>query len=70
MTRDAFLDVIGHFYHLTSIGKDIQSVRGFAGLELGQDTIPDETTIRHLLERHELTKAIFSAKNAEGKRDP
>jgi IS5 family transposase len=48
-------------------------MRGFAGVELGQNTIPDETTIlnfRHLLERHELTKAIFSAKNAEGKRDP
>src|SRR6185503_12007469 len=34
----------------------------FAGLELGRDAIPDETTIlhfRHLLERHDLTKAIF-----------
>jgi IS5 family transposase len=41
---------------------DIQSMRAFAGLELGRDAIPDETTIlnfRHLLERHELTKAIF-----------
>jgi hypothetical protein len=37
---------------------DICSMRTFAGLELGRDTIPDETTIlnfRHLLERHELT---------------
>lgn len=43
---------------------DIQSMRTFAGLELGRDAIPDETTIlnfRHLLERHSLTKAIFSA---------
>jgi transposase, IS5 family len=43
---------------------DICSMRTFAGLELGRDTIPDETTIlnfRHLLERHELTKAIFVA---------
>jgi transposase, IS5 family len=43
---------------------DIQSMRAFAGLELGCDNIPDETTIlnfRHLLERHELTKAIFAA---------
>jgi IS5 family transposase len=43
---------------------DIQSMRAFAGLELGRDAIPDETTIlnfRHLLERHDLTKAIFSA---------
>ena len=43
---------------------DICSMRAFAGLELGHDAIPDETTIlnfRHLLERHELTKAVFAA---------
>ena len=43
---------------------DIQSMRAFAGLELGRDAIPDETTIlnfRHLLERHDLTKAVFAA---------
>ena len=43
---------------------DIQPIRAFAGLELGRDAIPDETTIlnfRHLLERHDLTKAIFTA---------
>jgi transposase, IS5 family len=43
---------------------DMQSLRAFAGLEFGRDTIPDETTIlnfRHLLERHDLTKAIFAA---------
>lgn len=43
---------------------DIQSMRAFAGLELGRDALPDETTIlnfRHLLERHALTKAIFAA---------
>jgi IS5 family transposase len=43
---------------------DICSMRTFAGLELGRDAIPDETTIlnfRHLLERHELTKAVFAA---------
>src|SRR5665648_282165 len=43
---------------------DIQPMRAFADLELGRDAIPDETTIlnfRHLLERHELTKAIFAA---------
>lgn len=42
---------------------DIQSMREFAGLELARDAIPDETTIfnfRHLLERHDLTKAIFA----------
>jgi IS5 family transposase len=43
---------------------DIQSMRAFAGLELGRDAIPDETTIlnfNHFLERHELTKALFEA---------
>jgi len=43
---------------------DIQSMRAFAGLELGHDAIPDETTIlnfRRLLERHDLTKALFEA---------
>jgi len=46
---------------------DIQSMRAFAGLELGRDAIPDETTIlnfRHLLEAHGLTKAIFEAVSA------
>ena len=43
---------------------DIQSMRAFCGLELGRDAIPDETTMfnfRHLLERHDLTKAVFAA---------
>ena len=42
---------------------DIQSMRAFACLELGRDAISDETTIlnfRHLLEHHDLTKAIFA----------
>ena len=46
---------------------DIQSMRAFAGLELGRDAIPDETTIlnfRHLLEAHDLTKAMFEAVSA------
>ena len=36
----------------------------FCDLELGRDSIPDETTIlnfRHLLEAHELTKTVFEA---------
>src|SRR3954468_2901918 len=43
---------------------DIQSMRAFCHLELGRDTIPDETTIlnfRHLLEAHALTKTVFEA---------
>jgi len=46
---------------------DIQSMRAFAGLELGRDAIHDETTIlnfRHLLEANDLTKALFEAVSA------
>lgn len=42
---------------------DSESMRRFAGVELGDDVIPDETTIlrfRHLLEQHQLTAAIFA----------
>jgi len=43
---------------------DSESMRRFARVELGDDTIPDETTIlrfRHLLEHHRLTEAMFAA---------
>ena len=43
---------------------DMHSMREFAGLDLGHDAIPDETTIlnfRHLLERHALTEGLFAA---------
>ena len=46
---------------------DSAAMRHFAGIELGDDRIPDETTIlnfRHLLERHGLTEAIFADVNA------
>lgn len=42
---------------------DIESMRRFAGIELTEDDIPDESTIlrfRHLLEQHKLTEAIFA----------
>jgi len=42
---------------------DIESMRRFAGIELTEDAIPDETTIlnfRHLLEKHQLTEKIFA----------
>lgn len=42
---------------------DMESMRRFAGIELVEDAIPDETTIlnfRHLLERHKLTEKIFA----------
>ena len=43
---------------------DSESMRRFARVELGDDEVPDETTIlrfRHLLEQHQLTQAIFDA---------
>ena len=42
---------------------DMESMRRFAGIELAEDAIPDETTIlhfRHLLEKHQLTEQIFA----------
>jgi IS5 family transposase len=41
---------------------DSESMRRFAGVELGDDVVPDESTIlrfRHLLEKHGLTQGIF-----------
>jgi IS5 family transposase len=42
---------------------DIEPMRRFAGIELAEDAVPDETTVlrfRHLLEEHHLTEAIFA----------
>ena len=41
---------------------DSQALRGFAGIDLTVDAVPDATTVlhfRHWLERHELTRALF-----------
>jgi transposase, IS5 family len=41
---------------------DSQALRGFAGIELNRDPVPDATTVlhfRHWLESHELTKGMF-----------
>jgi IS5 family transposase len=38
------------------------SMRGFAGIDLGCEPVPDETTVckfRHLLEQHDLGRAVF-----------
>jgi len=46
---------------------DSESMRRFARVELGEDTVPDESTIlrfRHLLEKHQLTVQMFAAVNA------
>ena len=45
---------------------DSAAIQGFAGIDLGRDAVPDETTIlkfRHLLENHNLTQRIFNAVN-------
>jgi IS5 family transposase len=42
---------------------DSAALRGFAGIDLGREPVPDATTIlkfRHLLERHDLGRAIFA----------
>jgi IS5 family transposase len=42
---------------------DVESMRRFVGLELGEEAIPDETTILHfrrLLEEHHLTESLFA----------
>lgn len=45
---------------------DSLSMRAFVGIDLGREPVPDETTIlnfRHLLERHNLGKALFERVN-------
>ncbi len=46
---------------------DSQAMRTFAGIDLSVEAEPDATTLlkfRHLLEAHDLTRAIFSEVNA------
>jgi len=46
---------------------DIAPMRAFAGIDLGREAAPDETTIckfRHLIEAHDLGKSIFASVNA------
>jgi hypothetical protein len=42
---------------------DSESIRRFVGIELGEEAVPDETTMlrfRHLLEQHQLTEQLFA----------
>jgi IS5 family transposase len=42
---------------------DSEAMRRFVGIELSEEAVPDESTIlrfRHLLERHQLTEAMFA----------
>ena len=58
---------VQHWYGLSDEGLedalyDSQALRGFAGIELNRDPVPDATTVlhfRHWLESHELTKRMF-----------
>ena len=46
---------------------DSQAMRGFAGIDLAVERVPDETTIlnvRHWLERHDLSRALFDEVSA------
>ena len=46
---------------------DSQALRGFAGIALNRDPIPDATTVlhfRHWLEQHDLTKGLFDEVSA------
>ena len=46
---------------------DSNAMRGFVGIDLGREPVPDETTVckfRHLLERHRLGGRIFAEVNA------
>ena len=60
------------WYSLSDPGKeealyDIEFMRRFAGIELGEEPVPDETTIlnfRRLLKQHNLTSALFEEVNA------
>src|SRR5437016_9375720 len=41
---------------------DSRSMRDFAGIDLGREPVPDETTVcrlRHLLEEHDLGQRLF-----------
>lgn len=45
---------------------DSETMRRFAGIDLGQEAVPDETTVlnfRHLLEKHKLGKTLLTAIN-------
>jgi IS5 family transposase len=70
MPLDAMLRIyfLQQWFNLSDPGAeealyDSEAMRRFVGIELGEDAFPDETTIlhfRHLLEKHELTGAMFS----------
>jgi transposase, IS5 family len=62
------LHFLQHWFKLSDPGLedalyDSNALRQFAGIDLGREPVPDETTVckfRHLLERHDLGQAIFA----------
>ena len=63
---------VQHWYNLSDPAAeealyDSLSLRKFVGIDLGREAAPDETTLckfRHLIEQHELGKAIFEEVHA------
>lgn len=68
MLRIHFLQ---HWFHLSDPAAeealyDSRAMRAFVGIDLGQEPVPDETTIckfRHLMERHKLGDELFHKVN-------
>lgn len=68
MLRIYFLQ---HWFHLSDPGAeealyDSRAMRSFAGIDLGREPVPDESTIlgfRHLMEKHNLGTELFNAVN-------
>ncbi len=62
---------IQHWFHLSDPAAeealyDSRAMRSFVGIDLGQEPVPDETTIckfRHLMEAHELGDELFNKVN-------
>jgi IS5 family transposase len=69
MLRIYFLQ---HWFNLSDPGVeealyDSNAMRAFVGIDLGRERVPDETTVlnfRHLLEQHELGRALFEQVHA------
>jgi IS5 family transposase len=61
-----------HWFHLSDPGAeevlyDSRAMRTFAGIDLGREPVPDESTIlgfRHLMEKHNLGEELFHTVNA------
>lgn len=69
LTRMLRIYFLQHWFNLSDPAMedalyDSEAMRRFTGIELSVDAVPDESTIlrfRHLLERHQLTAAMFAA---------